>query len=243
MNQLWRYTTALEKEYFSKREKFIESKDGVDIANNPFLYATRQSVTDFQLRVDLFQKVKGVSGHIVECGVNRGNSLMLYSHLSSIHEPYAINRKIVGFDTFEGFRSIDLEHDPEDISEDDFKVAGTLDTLQESISLYDMNRPISHMSRCETVKGDAVETIPEYVKLHPEMTISLLYLDFDLYKPTLVALQNLLPLVCKGGIVALDEFNYDKFAGETAALKEVLDINNIKLEKFTYTPFVAFFER
>ena len=150
---------------------------------------------------------------------------------------------IIGFDTFEGFRSIDSEHDPEDISEDDFKVAGTLDTLHESISLYDMNRPISHMSRCKTVKGDAVETIPEYVKLHPEMTISLLYLDFDLYKPTLVALQNLLPLVCKGGIVALDEFNYDKFAGETAALKEVLDINNIKLERFTYAPFVAFFER
>ena len=109
MNQLGRYITDLEKDYYSKREKFIESKNAVDIANNPFLYSTRQSVTDFNLRVDLFQKVKGISGHIVECGVNRGNSLMLYSHLSSIHEPYAINRKIVGFDTFEGFRSIDPE--------------------------------------------------------------------------------------------------------------------------------------
>ena len=38
-----------------------------------------------------------------------------------------------------------------------------------------------------------------------------------------MALETFLPLVCKGGIVAFDEFNYDKFAGETVAAKEVLD--------------------
>jgi hypothetical protein len=243
MNQLGRYTTSLEKDYFSKRENFVDSISNVDIANNPFLFATRQSVTDYLVRIDLFNRVKGISGHIVECGVNRGNSFMLFSHLSSIHEPYGINRKIVGFDSFEGFRSISSKHDPDDISENDFRAEKTFVNLKQSISLFDLNRPISHMPRCELVKGDAVNTIPEYIKNHPEMTIALLYLDFDVYKPTLVALKNLLPLVCKGGIVVLDEFNYDKFPGETAALKDVLDVGSIRLEKLSYAPFVAYFEK
>jgi len=243
LDQLGRYTTPLEKEYFAKRRRFIESTNSIDIANNPFLFASRQSVTDFLVRVDLFHRIKNLSGHIVECGVNRGNSFMLFSHLSSILEPYAINRKIVGFDSFEGFRSIDTKHDPSDISENDFKALGTLDTLNQSIGLFDLNRPISHMSRCDVIKGDAVDTIPQYIKAHPEITIALLYLDFDIYKPTLMALQNLLPLVCKGGIVVLDEFNYDKFSGETAALKEVLDVGSIRLERFAYAPFVAYFEK
>ena len=243
MNQLGRYHTPLEKEYFAKRKKFIESTDCSDIANNPFLFSSRQSVTDLLLRVELFDRIKELSGHIVECGVNRGNSFMLFAHLSAILEPYAINRKIVGFDSFEGFRSISAQHDPSDISETDFNTPRAFDVLKRSIELFDLNRPISHMSRCDLVKGDALITIPEYAKTHPELTISLLYLDFDLYEPTLVALRTLLPLVCKGGIVVFDEFNYDKFSGETAAAKEVLDIGSVRLEKFSYAPFVAFFEK
>lgn len=243
MNQLGRYKTPLEKEYFSRREEFIDSVSNQEIADNPFLFATRQSVTDYLVRIELFERIRGVSGHIVECGVNRGNSFMLYSHLSSIHEPYGINRKIIGFDTFEGFRSISSKHDPADISENDFRAENTHANLVKSIALYDDNRPISHMSRCELVKGDAVDTIPEYVKSHPEMTIALLHLDFDIYEPTLVALENFFPLVCKGGIVVLDEFNYDKFPGETAALKDFLNIGGVRLEKLPYAPFSAFFEK
>jgi len=243
MEQLGRFQTPAEKEFFEKRQKFVEQAPKIDIANNPFLFASRQSVTDYLVRVDLFNQIKGLSGHIVECGVNRGNSYMLFSHLSSILEPYAINRKIVGFDSFGGFRSIDSTHDPLDISEDDFNSPGSYEALIQSVDLYDLNRPISHMSRCDIVVGDAVSTIPEYVESHPEMTISLLYIDFDLYEPTLSALRHLLPLVCRGGIVVLDEFNYEHFAGETAALKDVLDIGSIQLQRFNYAPFVAYFKK
>jgi hypothetical protein len=72
-----------------------------------------------------------------------------------------------------------------------------------------------------------VETIPIYVKENPHLIIAMLYLDFDLYEPTKVALENFLPLVPKGGIVAFDEVNSKKWAGETIALKEVLNINNL----------------
>ena len=63
----------------------------------------------------------------------------------------------------------------------------------------------------------------------------------DIYEPTKVALTHLLPLVCNGGIVVLDEFNYSKFAGETQALKELVDLRDIELRRFSFEPFTAYF--
>ena len=59
------------------------------------------------------------------------------------------------------------------------------------------------------IKGDATKTIPKFVKENPYLIIALLYLDFDIYEPTKVALEHLLQLVPKGGIVGLDEINLD----------------------------------
>lgn len=237
---LGRYLSDDERRYFEEREKVVAEQKPELLADNPFLFANRFVVTEMLVRSNLYQQILDVSGAIVECGVAGGNNLMLFSHMSSIMEPYAINRRIVGFDTFEGFRSIAPE-DPADISESDFS-HNRAETVQQAIDLYDLNRAVGHMKRTEIVKGDAVETIPVYAQEHPELTIALLYLDFDLYEPTKVALEQLLPLVAKGGIVAMDEFNYDKFAGETQAVKDLLNVNQLELKRFPFSPFVAYFK-
>jgi Macrocin-O-methyltransferase (TylF) len=240
MASLGRYRNEMEKEYFSAREKLVASVDKKTLADAPFLFSSRQLISELAVRYELFSKIRDVSGAIVECGVAKGNSLLLYSHLSSIMEPYAINRRIIGFDTFEGFRSLAGTADPKDITENDF--ADTSDTLiTQAITLFDMNRAAGHMKRVEIVKGDATKTIQPYVEQHPELTIAMLYIDFDLFEPTKAALTHLLPLVCKGGIVAFDQFNYDRFAGETAAFKEMLNTKEIELKRFYFDPFVAYF--
>jgi hypothetical protein len=240
MANLGRFRSDIEKEFYAERQAYAETLDHKTLIDAPFLFATRQAVSEMAVRYELYQMVREVSGAIVECGVARGNNLMLFSHLSSIFEPYAINRRIVGFDSFAGFRSMGGRADPTDISEHDF--ADTSEAaIRKAIALADMNRAAGHMERTEIVKGDAVETIPAYVSAHAELTVALLYLDFDLYEPTRVALQSLLPLVCKGGVVAFDEFNYGKFAGETAAFKDLLEVNKVALKRFPFDPFVAYF--
>ncbi len=241
MAQLGRYRTGIEKDYFKQRAEIVETTPRATLAEAPFLFATRQAMTEMILRLHLFEMVRDVSGAVVECGVAQGNSLMLFSHLSSILEPYAINRRIVGFDTFEGFRSLAGKADPSDISEADFSNTSSA-RIQEAIDLFDLNRAAGHLRRTEIVKGDATATIKAYIDSHPELTIALLYIDFDLYEPTLAALTHLLPLVCKGGVVAFDEFNYDRFAGETAAFKEILDVRQISLKRFYFDPFAAYFQ-
>ena len=236
---LGRFMNQLDRKYFENRDKIISKLEKSILVDNPFVFASRFLVNDMLVRIEVFKKIVDVSGAIVECGVAQGNHLMLFAHLSSILEPYAINRRIIGFDSFAGFRSIS-DNDPRDISEDDFGNT-SVDVIRKAIELYDMNRAAFHMKRVEIVEGDATETIPEYIDEHSELSIALLYLDFDLYEPTKKALIHLMPLVCKGGIVVLDEFNYDKFPGETKAFMEILNVQDIELKRFHFAPFAAYF--
>jgi hypothetical protein len=66
-------------------------------------YVRRQSIARFMIQYELFKKVLNVKGSIVECGVHHGGGVMAWAKLSSIFEPYNYRRKVIGFDTFDGF--------------------------------------------------------------------------------------------------------------------------------------------
>jgi len=232
--------TISENRKLNKKQKMLNKITGEQIAKNPFVYMDRQSVTTALTRIKLFEKILEVQGSIVECGVFQANSLFIYAHLSSILEPYNFNRKIIGFDTFEGFRSIS-DKDPNGINEKDFANTN-LDHLKTWAKIFDENRAVSHIPKIELIKGNAINTIPKYVHDNPHLIISLLYLDFDIYEPTSVALKNFLPLVPKGGIIGFDELNSKKWKGETIALKENIVLENIKLKRFYFDPWVSFYE-
>jgi hypothetical protein len=68
----------------------------------------------------------------------------------------------------------------------------------------------------------------------------MLYLDVDLYEPTLAAIRAFRPRMPKGGIIAFDELNAKIFPGETAAMIEGFDGVIPKLERFPFDPYVSF---
>jgi hypothetical protein len=228
-----------EKTYDKDRDNALSLVDSRLVSESPMLYLDRRLVTLLLTRIKMFEAIVDVQGSIVECGVHRGNSLMTYYHLSSIFEPVAYNRKIIGFDTFEGFPSRSGK-DPSGVP-----IGGLSDTsfehLSEWIALQDRNRSIGHIPKVELVKGDACQTIPDYVNSNPHLIVALLYLDFDLYEPTLTALKHLLPLVPKGGLIGFDEVNERKWSGETTALKEAIGVNNIKLKRFYFDAHVSYY--
>ena len=236
-----RRITEQEQRYYDEREKLIASCSPVYIADAPFLFTNRVQMTSMLSRVELFKMIMDVPGAIIECGVYKGNSLMLYLHLSLLLEPYAINRSIIGFDTFEGFRAIDANADPKDIDESMFAETD-MEILQQAIDLHDIVRPVNRIPRCELVRGDIVKTSPEFVKTRPDLCVAMLILDTDLYAPTKVALETFLPLMPKGGIVVLDEVCYRNFAGETQAFKEVLSLNKIELKRLPFDTSSGYFK-
>ena len=235
-----RRLTAAEVEYNEKRASVLSRVDAQYVADAPFVFANRIAVTAALSRIELFKMVQDIPGAIVECGVYKGNSLMLYMQLSMILEPYAINRSIIGFDTFQGFASIDEKEDPADINESMF--SDTDETLiQDMIEANDLIRPVNRIPRCEIVKGDILETVPAFVKTRPDLVVAMLILDTDLYSSTKVALETFLPYMPKGAIVVLDEVAYRNFPGETAALRDVLDLNKIELKRLPFDSCVGYF--
>jgi len=169
---------------------------------------------------------------------------MTWAHFSATLEPYNYHRKIIGFDTFEGFPSVA----PQD-GRSEHALAGAFGEpydigteLSASILEFDGNRFLNQKQKIELVKGDANETIPRYLVDNEHLLISLLYLDFDIYRPTVTALSHLLPRIPKGGIVAFDEVNNPDWPGETLALLESLDLKRQRLECLEYEPNISFIQ-
>ena len=210
------------------------------------LWVRRQDVAYFLAKYEIFKQIVNVNGSIVECGVFVGSGTLSWLHFSAILEPYNHTRKIIGFDTFDGFPEIDQADSQTWVSEH-LHVGGLnvsksmLTELQNVVSIHDKNRPLSHINKVELIKGDANITIPKYVEENPHVVISLLYLDFDIYKPTKTALQNLFKRVVKGGIVVFDELNCKQYPGETIAMLEELDLSQVELKRFPFTTHLSYF--
>ncbi len=184
-----------------------------------------------------------IPGSIVECGCFQGGETMTFAQLSAIYEPYNHTRKIISFDTFLGFPdTVNKDHnDKREYSSGDLCVfEGMEDEITESIHLFDQNRPLSHISKIELIKGDATKTIPQYIKDNPHLVVSMVYFDFDIYEPTFIGLKVLIERMPKGAVIAFDELNTKVFPGETIALLETLGIRNVRLKKTIFDPYISY---
>jgi Macrocin-O-methyltransferase (TylF) len=205
-------------------------------------YVRRQEVARFLCRYEIFKRQLDVKGSIVECGVHHGGGVMTWAHFSATLEPYNYHRKIIGFDTFQGFPSVGTEDGHGDYARigafaEGYDIHAELSRV---ITEFDGNRFINHKQKIELIKGDANRTIPTYIADNPHLLISLLYLDFDIYEPTVTALTQLLPRIPKGGIVAFDEVNNPDWPGETLALLKSLELRHHRLECVGYEPNISF---
>jgi hypothetical protein len=205
-------------------------------------FASRQAMAKFLARYEIFKQILEVNGSIIECGVLHGGGLLSFAKLSSIFEPTNHTRKIIGFDTFEGFPSIHAADKAGDSSH--LRKGGltgsTMQDVEKAIELYDKNRPLAHIPKVELVKGDLAKTGPQYLKDNPHLVVAMLYLDVDLYEPTKVALETFLPRMPKGAIVAFDELNAKMFPGETSAVDEVLGLRNIAIKRYPFDSYVSY---
>jgi len=112
--------------------------------------------------------------------------------------------------------------------------------LNKLIKIHDNNRFLGHVNKTNLIKGDVCKTIPEFIKDNPHLLVSLLYLDLDLYEPTRVAIENFLPRMPKGSIIAFDELDNRLWPGETLAVMETIGLNKLKIERFDFDPYIGF---
>ncbi|GGE00159.1 hypothetical protein GCM10008012_49580 [Rhizobium anhuiense] len=211
-----------------------------ELLDNLGLYLTRQTLSRINFMQQLYQMILPVHGVIMEFGVRWGQNMALFSNLRGIHEPYNYNRKIIGFDTFEGFPSVAAE-DGGNVLPGDYGVAANWEMELESIlDFHTQNAPIPHKKKHELVRGDATQTVPAYLKARPETIVALAYFDFDLYVPTRDCLEAILPYLTKGSVLAFDELNMPEFPGETLALREVLGLSRYAIRRDPANPLTSY---
>jgi len=214
----------------------------VEKISNFTKYIRTQDLRNFVGRYEIFKKTINIPGSIVECGVLHGGGLMAFAQLSSLLEPRNHTRKIIGFDTFKGFPGLS---EGDKGSKSDFAKEGGLavdsyEDIKKSISLFESNKFIEHIPQVELVKGDATKTIPKFVDENPHLVVSVLYLDFDIYEPTKVAIEQFVPRMPKGSMIVFDELNAKYWPGETKALLDSLNINKFKLERFDFDAYRSY---
>ncbi len=206
-------------------------------------YVRRQKMTRLLSLYDVFCRVLNTKGSIVNCGVFRGFSAAAFLHFSAILEPANLTRRIYGFDTFEGFPNIGKEDASSARSPQVGDLAApSLDELQRLFVEHDRNRYLGHIPKIQLVAGDATKTIPEFVAENPHLVISLLFLDFDLYAPTRVAIEAFVPRMVKGSLIVFDELDNPLWPGESKAVLDTLGLGKLRLQRLPYDPYLGFAE-
>lgn len=164
----------------------------------------------------MYRKISGIEGDVVECGVGR---MISFQILADLLRDEGSDRKLWGFDSFEGF--------PEPTAEDTSPrnpQAGEWSYLKPEdvakflfVSGFKKNWIQSHI---EVVKGFFQDSLPK----NTLSKIALLHLDVDLYDSYRTCLKHLFPKVVPGGVVLFDEYanrtDETKFPGARKAIDE-----------------------
>jgi hypothetical protein len=208
-------------------------------------FVSRQAISYFLARNEIFKQIVPMHGSILDFGVYRGASLFSWHQLSAIYEPYNHLRKIIGFDSFTGFSEIN----DQDIAATDSKLslkqqgamtfAGGAEELARGIVLCDLNRPLGHVAKVHIEVGALPESVDKYLGEHPETVVALANFGLGLYAPTKAILERIKPRLQRGSILLFEELNQAMWPGETQALFEVFGAGNVHLQRVPYCPHLS----
>jgi O-methyltransferase len=165
-----------------------------------------------------------IRGAIVECGVWRGGSMMAVAE--TLLREGDTSRELFLYDTFEGM-SEPGEEDKTRLGEAASDLMAHTDREQHSVWAYSTLETVQKgmkstgypEDRIHYVRGKVEDTIPGTMPGE----IAVLRLDTDWYESTRHELLHLFPLLCKGGVLILDDYGH--WQGARKAVDEYFSQN------------------
>ena len=235
-----------EHQYFSKAERYFASSSGTfneKIHAFP-RFVSRQALSYFLVRNEIYREVVKTHGSIFDFGVYRGGSFFTWQQLGAIYEPYNHIRKVIGFDSFLGFSEVG-DHDIGTEGQDLFlKKKGGMayhgaSELSDGIRLQDLNRPLGHVQKGILIKGELPESCIMYLDKHQETVIAMANFGLGLYEPTIRLLEAIRHRLLKGSILVFEDLNQPTWPGESKALREFFSPGEISLHRTNYSPHIS----
>tara|TARA_B100000686_G_C16562893_1_gene848731 strand:- start:242 stop:952 length:711 start_codon:yes stop_codon:yes gene_type:complete len=174
-----------------------------------------------------------IKGDIVECGVGRGKSIITLSILDNYMELIYSNypkRRIFCLDSFNGFPHPTIEDTSErKATKGEWRMSPN---NQFKYTITNIRKVIQKASVCNKSKSK-IKLIKGYfnntTKKLKVKNIAILHLDGDLYQSVKDPLENLAPMITKGGIIVIDDYiikqKKDLWPGSRKAVTEFLKKN------------------
>lgn len=213
------------------------------LLENLGLFLTAKNLSRILFMHHVYQLIIDIPGIVMDFGTRWGQNLALFSTFRGIYEPFNRHRRVVGFDTFSGFPGIARQDGASDLmAVGNISVTpGYVEYLRRALGCHEQLNPLAHIQKFEVVEGDAVTTVPDYLKGHPETIVALAYFDFDLYEPTRRCLEAIRDRLVPGSVLGFDELNDHDSPGETLAVMETLGLNRVALRRFRYASRASYF--
>jgi hypothetical protein len=241
------------KTYDNAKERAVRARMMQYLKNTPIpedqllsnlgLFLSSKNLSRILFMDHLYRLAVDIPGVVMEFGVRWGQNCALFAALRGIYEPFNRHRKIIGFDTFEGFPSVAPQDGASDmIYAGNLAVApGYKGYLEGILSCQEQDNPLGHITKFDLRKGDACLEIGRYLTDNPQTIVALAYFDFDLYEPTKKCLEIIGPRLVKGSVIGFDELNDPDSPGETLALMDAFGLRNVRLKRYRYASRVSYF--
>lgn len=201
----------------------FDAERAFEYENGFYLTSALSRIGKLLGQYEVYKRITGLPGEVVECGVYKGASLLrLLSFRELLEAPDS--RKVIAFDAFGRFpRTSD--------GADNTWLEGFEREGGDGIPAGELQRVLARKGfrNTELVPGDINQTVPAYVASHGQLRIALLHIDVDCYEPTVTALEHLFERVVPGGLVVFDD--YGRVAGASRAVDEFLLRHPHRLEK------------
>lgn len=204
--------------------KQFEYENGFYLTSQPYRMGNILS------HYELYKKITNLPGEVVELGVFKGSSIVQWATFRELLENEK-SRKIIGFDMFGPFPKTpgEVPSDNEFIDKWNSDFEGDFVSKEELLQSMELKG----IHNVELVKGNILDALPEYLEAHPNLKISLLHIDVDVYEPCKKGLELLFERVVPEGVIVLDD--YAVIEGETKAVDEFFAGKDVKLQKYPFS--------
>ena len=201
------------------------------------LQMDKERLSKFLIHYEIFKKIINVKGDIVECGIFKGTSFV---RLALFRELFKKKCNLIGFDTFtDTYPNTSFENERKH-REHWIKTAGHSSISKKQLENVFKKKKIKNV---KLVKGDVLNTVPNFIKKNRKLKISFLNIDLAFVEPTECALDYLYDNVSKGGAIVFDNYGGTGkdgtfYEGETKVIKKFLQRRkkNIKFLDYFVRP-------
>ncbi len=231
------------REIFARLHSYQASDDEAERSLGLFLRGSL--LARFLAIDDIFRKVVALPGIVVDLGTWRGQTAVLCENLRAIHEPLTFYRRIVCFDTFEGYSGFS-EHDrPTALHQDgtyDVGCGGYAEYLRQLLLLHENSNAMGHnCGKHKVIEGDCRETLPAFFAENPHEAVALAFFDLNSYEPTRKSFEIIWQRLVPGGIVAFWQLTRPSVPAEGRVYAEqILPAGQHEVHRSAFYPGLCF---